>query len=243
MTLIDLSSRHVYETYMSTKGTPMAQHDTVDRLRASLERRARRRSSMPAPQVLVVAPGVELESGGSQPFHTASIGKVMTATLVAMLEEQGRLGYDSPLGAVLPASDLVGLPAAPGVEVASDVTVEHLLTHTSGLPDFFEPPRGTRTAVSTRSVAAQPNRYWSPTELLDEVRTLPADGRPGERFRYSDTVMVLLGRILEEATGEPFNGLLRKRIFEPSGMERSSTPYSDARTPADLSGIDVAPFW
>ncbi|GAA1729223.1 hypothetical protein GCM10009809_25950 [Isoptericola hypogeus] len=198
---------------------------------------------MPPPQVLVVAPGLEVESGGSQPFHTASIGKVMTATLVAMLVSEGRFGVDSPLGDVLPASDVDGLPGAPGVDVAADVTVEHLLTHTSGLPDYFEPPRGTRTAVSTRTAAAQPDRYWSPAELLDEAKRLPAVGRPGERFRYGDTVFVLLGRIVEEATGEPFNAALRKRVLEPSGMERSTTPYGDARTPADLAELDVAPFW
>ncbi|CAM3419330.1 serine hydrolase domain-containing protein [Isoptericola cucumis] len=221
----------------------MARQDEVDRLRASLERKGRRRSVMPPPQVLVVAPGLELETGGSQPFHTASVGKVMTATVVAQLVEQGRLGFDSPVGKLLPASDLDGLPAAPGVDVAADVTVEHLLTHTSGLPDFFEPPRGTRTAVSTRSVAALPDRYWSPAALLAETHHLPPVGRPGETFRYSDTVFVLMGRIVEEATGETFNAQLRERVFEPAGMGRSSTPYSDARTPADLAGLDVAPFW
>lgn len=221
----------------------MARQDSAERLQAALERDARRWSPMPPPQVLVASPGLEIESGGAQPFHTASIGKVMTATLVAMLVEEGRLGVDSPLGTLLPAADVDGLPAAPGVDVHTDVTVEHLLTHTSGLPDYFEPPRGTRTAVSTKTAAAQPDRYWSPAELLDEARHLPAVGRPGERFRYGDTVFVLLGRIVEEATGEPFNAALRKRVLEPSGMERSSTPYSDARTPADLAGLDVAPFW
>ncbi|MFI2102830.1 serine hydrolase domain-containing protein [Isoptericola sp. NPDC019693] len=214
----------------------------VDRLRSALDRTARRHTSMPPPQVLVVAPGLELESGGSQPFHAASVGKVMTATLVAMLVEQGRFGVGSPLGKLLPASDLDGLPAAPGVDVRTDVTVEHLLTHTSGIPDFFEPPRGTRTAVSTRTVAAEPDRYWSPTALLDEARRLPARERPGQ-FRYGDTAFVLLGRVVEEATGEAFTEVLRTRVLEPTGMEGSSTPYSDARVPGDLDGLDVAPFW
>jgi D-alanyl-D-alanine carboxypeptidase len=221
----------------------MARQDTVDRLRESLERRARRRSSMPPPQVLVVSPRFELESGGAQPFHAASVGKVMTATLVGMLVEEGRFAFDSPLGKVLPAPDVDGLPTVPGVDARTDITVEHLLTHTSGLPDYFEPPRGTSTAVSTRTTASDPDRYWSPAALLDEARRLPAVGRPGERFRYGDTVYVLMGRIVEEATGQPFNDVLRRRIFGPAGMERSSTPYSDARTPADLDDLDVAPFW
>lgn len=221
----------------------MARQDTVDRLQSSLDRRARRRTVMPPPQVLVVAPGWAVESGGAQPFHAASVGKVMTATLIAMLVEQGRLGVDSPLGTVLPAADIDGLPGAPGVDVASEVTVEHLLTHTSGIPDYFEPPRGKHTGPSARSAGTQPDRRWTPAELLDEARRLPAVGRPGERFHYGDTAFVLLGRIAEETAGESFNTLLRRRIFEPSGMQRSSTPYSDARSPADLQDLDVAPFW
>ncbi|MFV2145440.1 MULTISPECIES: serine hydrolase domain-containing protein [Isoptericola] len=221
----------------------MARQDTADRLQASLDRKARRRGSMPPPQVLVVAPEWQVESGGAQPFHAASVGKVMTATLIAGLVEQGLLSFDSPLGKVLPAADIDGLPGAPGVDVASEVTVEHLLTHTSGLPDYFEPPRGTQTGPSASTAGTQPDRRWTPAELLDEARRLPAVGRPGERFRYGDTVFVLLGRIAEELTGEPFNSLLRRRVFEPSEMEHSSTPYSDARTPADLQGLDVAPFW
>ena len=198
---------------------------------------------MPPPQVLVVSPHLELELGGAQPFHAASVGKVMTATLVAMLVEQGHLAFDSPLGRLLPTADIAALPAAAGVDNSTDVTVEHLLTHTSGLPDYFEPPRGSTTAASVKTVAAQPDRRWTPAELLAETHHLPPVGRPGERFRYGDTAFVLLGRIVEEATGEPFNTALRKRVFEPAAMEHSSTPYSDARTPDDLASLDVAPFW
>ena len=221
----------------------MSTSRAVDRLRSSLDRIARRHPSMPPPQVLVVAPGLELESGGSQPFHAASVGKVMTAALVAMLVEQGRLGFDTPVGKVLPGSDLDGLPAAPGVDVGADVTVEHLLTHTSGLPDLFEPSGVRETSYSIEVTAGQPDRRWTPTTLLDEVRGHAAVGRPGERFCYGDPGFVLLGRVVEEVTGGRFNDVLRERVLAPAGMERSSTPYADARAPEDLADLDVAPFW
>lgn len=222
----------------------MTRRDTTARLHAALDRIARRRAPMPPPQVLVSTPRRTVESGDQeQPFHAASVGKVMTATVVARLVERGRLRFDDPIGALLPPADVAGLPAAPGVDPARDVTVAHLLTHTSGLPDFFDPPRGHRTACSAASVAAHPDRRWTPAELIDEVRALPAVGRPGERLRYGDTGFVLLGRIVEEAAGERFNAVLRTEVLEPAGMTRSSTPYTDARTPADLAGLDVAPFW
>lgn len=221
----------------------MARQDTADRLQASLDRKARRRGSMPPPQVLVVAPEWQVESGGAQPFHAASVGKLMTATVIAILIERGRLDFDTPIGDLLPAADVDGLPAKPGVDVATSVTVDQLLTHTSGIPDFFEPPRGSETDCSIKSVVADRDRRWTPAELLDQARKLPAVGLPGERFHYADTGYVLLGRIAEEATGEEFNALLQNLIFEPSAMAQSSTPYGQARTGDDLAAIDVAPFW
>lgn len=216
----------------------------TDKLRSHLERVARRRGDLPQPQVLVQAPGMELTFGHQdQPFHAASVGKVMTATLIGILVESGQLKVDTPIGRLLPGSDVQGLPAAPGVDVAAEVTVEHLLSHTSGLPDYFEPPKGTDTAASAASAASDRDRRWTPAELLAEAHDLPPVGRPGERFAYGDTAYVLLGRIVEEVTGVGFNEVLRRRIFEPAGMTCSSTPYSDARTSQDLADLDVAPFW
>lgn len=214
------------------------------RLRARLERAARRRTGMPTPQVLVRAPGFEFTFGDqSKPFHAASAGKLMTATLIAMLVEEGHFDFDTQIGTLLPESDLTGLPAAVGVALPTEVTVEHLLTHTSGLPDFFEPPQGTETACSIRTIGPNRDRLWGPSELLDEVRRLPEVGHPGERFHYTDINYVLLGRIAEEATGERFAVLLRERVLEPSGMTRSSTPYDADEPPEDPAEIDVAPLW
>lgn len=213
-------------------------------LQAERQRITRRRSRMPAPQVRVDAPGWSFRFGDvDRPFHAACAGKLLTATLIAMHVEDGRFGFDTPIGRLLPAPDVAGLPGAPGVDVAKEVTVEHLLAQTSGIPDFFEPARGRRTAASARSAVRDRDRRWTPAALLDEARTLPAVGRPGERFHYSDTGYVLLGRIAEEAGGAPFATQLRTRIFEPTGMASASTPYDAALIPDDLSELDVQPFW
>lgn len=215
----------------------------LGRLRTRLDRLSRRRRSLPPPQVLVRGPGLEFSYGDQQmPYHAASVGKVMTATLVARLVERGRLTFDTPLGGLLPAADLARLSVAPGVDPATDLTVDHLLTHTSGLPDFFDPPRGHTTAASVKEALKDPDRFWTPTDLLDEAGSLPAVGRPGERFAYGDTAYVVLGRILEEIHGEEFNALLRRDLFGPTGMTDSSTPYSDATTEG-LADLRIAPFW
>ena len=222
---------------------PAAARD-ADRVRKGLERAARRRGDMPAPQVLVQAPGFEFTFGDQEkPYHAASIGKSMTAALVTMLVEEDRFDFTTPIGELLPAADLTGLPAVPGVDTTTDVTVEHLLTHTSGLPDFFEPPHGGETACSIRTLATNRDRLWLPSALLDEARRLRAVGRPGELFHYTDTGYLLLGRIAEEALGDRFAALLRERVLEPSGMTRSSMPYDPREAPDDLAELDIAPFW
>ncbi|MCO1654591.1 serine hydrolase domain-containing protein [Pseudonocardia humida] len=226
------------------EGTTTAHRRAITRLRSALERIARKHPSLPPPQVLVRTPHWEFEFGDrSRPFHAASSGKLMTATLIATLVERGRFRFDSPIGALLPAADVADLPAVAGVDVGRDVTVDHLLTQTSGLPDFFEPPRGHRTDASAHAASVHRDRRWTPAGLLDEARGLPPVGRPGERFHYSDTNYVLLGRIAEEAAGGPFAELLRAHVFDPSGMERSSTPYDATLIPDDLAELDVAPFW
>lgn len=217
---------------------------TPDRLRAGLERAARRDKKFPPPQILVRSPGWTFEFGDQDlPFHAASVGKVMTATLAAMFVERGDLRFDTPLGDALPAAEFADLPAAPGVDLASDVTLDHLLSHTHGMPDFFEAPRGYETEASAKALPTQPDRHWTPADLIDQTRGLPPVGRPGERFAYGDTGFVLAGRMLEEVSGEPFNTLLRKLIFEPAGMERSSTPYSDATSRDEIAELRIAPFW
>ncbi|SEE15228.1 serine hydrolase domain-containing protein [Ruania alba] len=222
----------------------MTPPDTLDRLHAGLERLTRRRAPMPAPQVLVRTPDWDFTFGEhDRPFHSASISKVLAATLVTMLVERGDLDFDTPLGALLPASDTDPLPAAPGVDIASEVTVDHLLSHTSGLPDYFVTSRGHDTACSARTLTTDPDRLWTVPEILASTRNLPPVGRPGERFCYSDTGYTLLGRITEEITGTRFETALREHVFDRCGMSTTSTPHGDATVPADLAQLDIVPMW
>ncbi len=213
--------------------------------RRTLDRLARRRSPrLPAPQVLVDAAGTRFASGDiDRPFHSASVGKVFLAVLIGRLVEQGRLSLDSPIGALLPAEELVDLPARPGVDVGTDVTVEHLLGHRSGLPDPFLPPRGHRTACSMRSLRGGLDRHWTVPEFLAEARGLPPVGRPGGRFHYSDAGYALLSRVAEEVGGGPAGELLRTHVIVPSGMDRTHQPHVGAASAAELAGLDIAPMW
>lgn len=178
-----------------------------------------------------------------QPFWIASVDKVFIATLVAQLFDAGACSPESRIGELLPAAEIALLPTVDGVDAGRDITIEHLLSHTAGLPDVMLPPRGHRSACSIAQIQAAPERVWTTPEMLDQVEHLPALARPGERFRYGDTAYLLLIRILEEARGESFGTLLRERIFVPSGMAASAEWASS--DPGSLPSLArrLAPFW
>lgn len=197
-----------------------------------------------APIALVTGPTIQLSAGDvDQPFYVASIDKVFIATLLAQLFDEGYCQPNTPIGQLLPAEDLLPLPAAPGVDNARDVTVQHLLSHTSGLPDVMLPPRGYSTTCSIENLRTNPHRVWSVAEFLQQASHLPPIGQPGERFRYSDTGYFLLIRIIEEARGGNITEQLRTRVFELTGMvETARWANAEADQLRDLAP-DLAPFW
>jgi CubicO group peptidase (beta-lactamase class C family) len=133
-------------------------------------------------------------------FDLASVSKQFTGMLAMLLHQEGRLDYDAPVARYLPALSRFG-PA---------LTVRHLLTHTSGLPDYYE-----RLAA-----ASAPGTFASNRQALD---LLSSWGNPvfapGDRFEYSDAGYEMLALVLEAASGEPFGDLLRRRILEPLAMK------------------------
>ncbi|WP_293696422.1 serine hydrolase [uncultured Agrococcus sp.] len=208
-----------------------------------LERTSSRRYPVP-PTALVHGPKLQFSSGDiDQPFWIASIDKVFIATLLGQLFDEGYCSPDTPIGRLLPSEDLAPLPAKEGVDNARDVTVQHLLSHTSGLPDVMLPPRGYNTACSIKEIQQDPERVWTIPEYLQQAERLPPFARPGERFLYSDTAYFLLIRIIEEAHGSGYGELLGSRIFEPAGMT-DSIEWVNADGAA-LSRLvpSLAPFW
>ncbi len=139
------------------------------------------------------------------------------------LVEAGAFSVDTPVSALLPGDELDGLFDAQGTtDVAGGATVHDLLTHTAGVADYFE-GRVTSGRPMRELVIAEPDRLWTPADLLDFTRSRQRPvGRPGERFVYSNTGYILLGRVLEQATGRAFHELLHERIFIPLGMHDSA---------------------
>ncbi len=195
------------------------------------------------------ARGFEFTSGDrSRRFHAASVGKSMTATRAFQLAEAGALDLDAPITDLLPEADWRGLFVRDGRDHAAAVTTRHLLTHTSGVADYFE-GRVTGGLRFGQLLVREPDRLWTPADLLafsrDHQRPV---AEPGRRFSYSDTGYVLLGRVIEHVGGATLGAQLHEGIFAPAGMAHSCLLFhtlpggapSEAADPA--AQLDIAPL-
>lgn len=136
-------------------------------------------------------------------FRIGSVTKQFTAMAIMQLAQEGKLGLNDPICKWLEKCPTAWAP----------ITIHHLLTHTSGIPNFtnFDDYRATRALPSP------------PARTIERFSTKPLDFPPGTSFRYSNSGYVLLGVVLEKAAGKPYEEVLRERIFQPLGM--SSTGY------------------
>jgi CubicO group peptidase (beta-lactamase class C family) len=135
-------------------------------------------------------------------FQTGSVGKQFTSMAVMMLVEEGKIGLDDKLSKYIPAS-----PAA-----WKDVSIRHLLTHTSGIADYGgEEDTMGKGVINFR-------KDYPEDELVQAFAKMPMDFAPGEKWSYSNTGYVLLGIVIHKASGEFYGDFLQERIFRPLGM-------------------------
>jgi CubicO group peptidase (beta-lactamase class C family) len=135
-------------------------------------------------------------------FRLGSITKQFTAVCILKLAEQGKIALDDPVSRFLP-------------EARGGETVEHLLTHTSGLGSLDRVP----------GYAAWSRAELKPGDLVALLAGGPRDFRPGEDWQYSDANYILLGALIEKVSGVPYQDFLRENVLLPLGMK--STYYDD----------------
>ncbi len=149
-------------------------------------------------------------------FRLGSVTKQFTAASILLLEERGKLKTDDPVKKFMPDA-----PAA-----WDKITIFHLLTHTSGIPNFTSFP----DYRSKEPFAA------TPAELVARFRDKPLDFQPGEKWSYSNSGYVLLGYILEKASGESYEKFVQENIFGPLGMKDSGYDSNSAIIPRRAAG-------
>jgi len=154
-------------------------------------------------------------------FSIASVTKTFIAALILQLAEEGELDLDVPFGTYF--------RDAPRKDSA---TVRQLLSHTSGIYNYFENPRYGRVAGAWLRARSGPGllareHRWTYDEIMDLVKT--GYCKPGRCYHYSNTNYVILGRIAEAVGGAPLHEQLRERFFEPLGL--TDTYYQPAEVP------------
>lgn len=142
-------------------------------------------------------------------FNLASLDKMFTGVAVMQLVERGLLSVETTVGEVL--SDY------PQPAVASRVTVHQLLTHTSGLGDYFDSPRLPADLRELDGLADY-FRLFADEPLLTE---------PGTSTRYSNSGFIVLGLIVEKVTGMSYYDYVREHVFAPAGMTSSGAFAQD----------------
>jgi D-alanyl-D-alanine carboxypeptidase len=171
------------------------------------------------------------------PFFIASITKRFIITLVLQAHERGELELAAPINSYLPAEMITGLHVLGGIDRTSAITVRHLASHTSGLPDHFEKRRGGPSLYER--LAAGEDLAWT---FEDTMRTTREQQRPHfepqdltaarQKARYSDTGFQLLIRIVETVTNRSFADLLAERILGPLGLTHTWLPGHRLPDPA-----------
>lgn len=133
-------------------------------------------------------------------FQIGSMTKQFTAIAILMLEEQGKLKVSDPISKYIPS-----------YPNGNNITIHHLLTHTSGIKDF--------TKMKTIADIAQ--KEMTPEEMVNFFKNEPVDFAPGQKFDYNNSGYVVLGYIIELTSGETYEDFIRKNIFDKIGMTNS----------------------
>lgn len=165
-------------------------------------------------------------------FDLASLTKpVATVTCAMRLVEAGRMDLDDPVGRHLPA-----FSKGPDAGRRGAVTVEHLLTHASGLPawrPYFEAARELE-AKRPGFIGGEAARAW----LVGQACAEPLEHPPGTRAVYSDIGFILLGAILERVAEAPLEAAFQRLVAEPLGL--GHTRFNPGNAPPGPGGADVA---
>ncbi|WP_445357016.1 serine hydrolase domain-containing protein [Microbulbifer sp. ANSA002] len=154
-------------------------------------------------------------------FRLGSITKQFTAAAIMMLQEQGKLSLTDNIHKYAPDFPTEG----------SDVTIEHLLTHTSGIANYTE---------DEEIFAKEIQLPTTIDDMLIRFAKHPMKFKPGEQMRYSNTGYVLLGKIIEVASGQSYADFIDENIFKKVGMK--SSYYGGSKViPNRANGYDTSP--
>ncbi len=165
-------------------------------------------------------------------FGLASLTKMFTAVTIAALVERGALDFDTPVVELLPAG------RRPST-LRPDVSIHHLLCHTSGIADYCEEDEESPAYLEDYGTlwTEQPSyAFERPADFLPLFGDLAPYRPPGELFQYSNAGYIVLGLVIEEVTGRLFTEVVEELVLAPAGMRASGFFRLDEAVPDVATG-------
>ena len=152
-------------------------------------------------------------------FHIASVTKTFTAAAILVLQQQGKLKWSDPLSKYVP--DYLN---------GDRITIEQMLAHSSGLPDYYSLPE----------YASKKYQRVTLPDLIAWVKTKPLDFLPGSKNSYSNTGYGFLAYIIEQVSGKPYDQFLADEILKPAGLSDTGPFRDDTLIPDRATGYQPA---
>jgi D-alanyl-D-alanine carboxypeptidase len=151
-------------------------------------------------------------------FELGSVTKQFTATAILMLQERGKLSVQDEVTKYLPGYPTHG----------QKITLEHLLTHVSGIPSYTGLPEW-------------PPK-WREDLTVDQLMALfkdkPLEFNPGDQWAYSNSAYILLGAVIEKVSGKSYEDFVEQEIFAPLGMTHSVYNHNEELLPGRVAGYE-----
>jgi CubicO group peptidase (beta-lactamase class C family) len=165
-----------------------------------------------------------IPSSPEQHFVIASITKTFAAVVTLRLIQDGKLRLENTISDFLPYYRK---------DVGTMVTIHHLLTNSSGIPNFIQKPGFMQNSLR--------RHVTSYRDFILEFCSDSLEFSPGSRFRYNNSGFVILGAIIEKVSGMSFGEVLRKYVLDPAGMQETGVNRNDLVLSKRVAGYDRTP--
>lgn len=176
------------------------------------------------------------------PYFIASTTKLFVTAIILHLRSQGLLKLDDKISQYLDKSIMQGLHTYKGVDYAQEITIQQLLAHTSGLPDYFQDKNAQGNSLETELMKGN-DQFWSFEQCIEMSKKMQPLFKPNEKNKahYADTNFQLLGKIIENITKKSLSENIETLIIKPLGLKKTYL-YLDAadKTPKHLYYKNVA---
>ena len=169
-------------------------------------------------------------------YFIASTTKLFTTAIILKLRANGLLNLDDKISGYLNKSILSGLHIYKGKDYSDELTIKHLLSHTSGLPDYFQ-GKGTSGKSLESEIIEGSDQFWTFEQSIERTKKMLPLFAPGTKGKanYSDANFQLLGNIIETVTHKTYSENCQELIIQPLGLTKTYL-YHDAtdKTPKTL---------